>query len=180
MLSKKFKDSSISLKEEVKNVSLKQESLKKLEKSQIPLPKKPQISLYKEFPKDITEVPKGELGGYIGIYEAEAAWISYCISQRKIDLRYARILLGYVYNKTMAIFSKDRNKVTEVKNLVESDDFYVSCKMDVEEINSEISMLQTSLEACERYGKAISREITNRKDSSESFPSGRITGPFDE
>lgn len=169
-ITKKFMTKQKTIKQEIEDWKLQSKAERKLLKADIPAPKRLKRSLYLDFPDDVTEIPDKELGHYLGIYESQAAWISYCRARREIDLEHGRILLDYVYAKLL--ISKE-GKTTEQKAQVEADPFYNKCKLEFLEIEADLKMLNASLESCERYAKTISREITNRKDKVDYFPQRR-------
>lgn len=173
MLSDEFRLHKKNLKEEVADQAEKAKATsdEKLSKANIPRPAKPRKIL--DFPEDITDIPSDSLGEYIGVYESHAAWISYCLSRRRIDLDIGESLLEFLYND---LFCKVRGGgATERKAAVLSDPFYFECSMELQEIRNEVKVLENSLESMERFSKAISREITSRKMSYDSFPAGRAT-----
>jgi hypothetical protein len=175
MISRKFQMKQTTLKEEVDRLKLKIDAEKRLQKAEIPSPKKPRKGILKEFPDDVTDIPDAELGEYMGIYEGQAAWISFCIARREIDYDHAKVLMDYLYNKILT--SLPEAKVTEQRATVEANIFYVECKMEHLEIEADLKLLRSSLESFERYSKTISREISSRSSARDNFPYARTSTP---
>lgn len=177
MVSKEFQNINKSIQEEVTELKLKDQAATRLLKAGIPKVKQPKAENYLEFPEDVSEIPSKDLGKYLGIYESEAGWVSYCIARREIDLAHAKVLLVFVYN---TLLSNRVDKPTERKMKVEADDFYLGCKMEVTDMEADISLLKASRDNLERYAKAVSREMTNRKTTIECFPGDRgVYGPIE-
>jgi hypothetical protein len=174
MISRKFQMKQKTLKEEVQTAKVKIKAEKKLQKAEIPAPKSVRKKNLPDFPEDITEIPDKELGYFMGAYEAQAAWIKYCISRREIDYEHGKLLLDFIFNK---FYSKLEGTATERKSLVEGDIFYVNCKMEFLEIEADLKLLRASLESYERYSKSISREISSRGTTKDFFPKQRISTP---
>lgn len=168
-----FKTHKKSVQEEVQDVKLRFEAEKKLKQAGIPAPIQPKASEILDFPSDVTEIPHAELGRYLGQYESMAAWVGYEIAQREIDLDHSRILLDYVYGQLLA--RGGEGKASEQKARVAGNEFYLQCRLEVVEVEAEIKVLRASLDTYERYARTISREITNRKAFTESFPGGRTS-----
>lgn len=177
-----FFGSQDSIAEEVAALRLKDEAAVRVAKAGIPVPKQPDKSLYQEFPGDITDIPDKDLGRFLGIYEAEAAWTGYCIARREIDQEHAQLLLEFAKNKMSCQFRAQfpQESATQLKERVGADSFYLACVMEVKSLEADLKLLNSSKESFERYAKAISREITNRKDSRESYPVRRVTAPGQE
>lgn len=171
MISQEFINKEHSLKEEIKKQNLKDSAESRLLKVGIPRPQQPKQKEVKEFPEDVTSIPDGELGMYLGIYEASAAWTDYCISRREIDLLHAKILMKYVEGKLLATVP-GKTKAERVEQ-ISSDEFYCSCQLELVELESDIKLLDSSKGALQRYGKTISREISSRAAQLESFPKKR-------
>jgi hypothetical protein len=177
MISRKFQMNQKTLKEEVDSMQLKIDAEKRLLKAEIPTPKKPSKKIQLEFPDDLTDIPDKQLGQYLGVYESQASWIGYCIARREIDYDQGKLLLDYVYSKLMV---ESEGKLSQQKASIESNTFYVECKLEFLEIEADLKLLRASLDAYERYAKAISREISNRGSMLGSFPTGRTSKTFQE
>jgi hypothetical protein len=166
-----FKTHKKSVQEEVQDVKLRFEAEKKLKQAGIPAPIQPKASGISDFPNDVTEIPHSDLGMYLGQYESMAAWIGYEIAQKEIDLDHAKILLDYVYGQLLS--KGGEGKASEQKARVAGNEFYLQCRLEYTEIEADLRILRASLDTYERYARTISREITNRKAFTESFPVGR-------
>ena len=177
---KEFKDLKVDIATEIKTIELKDRAIKKMKKAEIPLPTKPAADSFLAFPEDITDIANTQLGRYMGNYESQCGWIAYLLARREVDLDHANTLIVYVYAKLFTNLSNDINP-TNKKQIVESDPFYFECKMNVEEIKADLKLLKSQLSTMQGYSKAISREITSRKNSYESFAPGRpnVTGGGD-
>lgn len=168
-----FKSHKKTVQEEVQDTKLRFEAEKRLKQAGIPAPTQPKVSSIEEFPLDVTEIPHQELGRYLGQYESMAAWVGYEVAQREIDLDHARILVDYVYGQLLS--SSGEGKASELKARVAGNDFYLQCRLELSEIEADLKVLRASLDTYERYARTISREITNRKAFTESFPAGRTS-----
>ena len=172
MISRKFQMKQKTLKEEVDTLKNKFKTKGRMLRDEIPLPEKPVQKTLLKFPSDVTEIPNEDLGMYLGVYEAHAAWVSFCIAQKEIDCDIAKALLSFVYNK---ILTSAEGKITEQRAVVEGNSFYVSCKMELLDIEADLKLMEASLDSLNRYSKTISREISNRSFSRDSYPAGRVT-----
>lgn len=149
------------IKAELEDLKIKNQAEARLKKAEVPLAKKPNKEKYEAFPDDITDIPDQDLGRFLGVYEAECAWVRYLIARREIDQEYGNMLLGHVYAK---LFISSAGGATEKKAEVLADDFYLKCQKEIIEVAADLKLLYASLEACERYAKSISREMTMRRD----------------
>jgi len=177
MVSEDFLQLSKTIEKEVEELKLKDSATAKVAKAGIPPQTQPDITEYKAFPQDVTEIPNADLGFYLGIYEAEAGWLEYLISRRDIDLSHGLVLLEFVKNK---ILVKSRAlhpslKTAEHKERLLSDTFFLKSLLEIEDIKADLSILNASKNNFERYARTISREITSRKSAVENFPKGRVT-----
>lgn len=169
-VSKKFKSSGCSIKDEIDSVKLRLQAERLAKEEEIPLPACPAKAKVLDFPDDVTEVPQSELGKYLGEYEAHAAWVRYQIACKEIEYDHGTVLMDYIHSKVILKYS---GKQQEVKAQVATDPLYLDAKMEFIEIESELRILKASLDALERYSRTISREITNRIKTLESIPPGR-------
>lgn len=147
--------------DEVKRKKFKSKSAERLSKLKIPKPIQPAEEIIEDFPKDITEVPKADLGRYLGVYEAESSWIGFCIAEKEIEQEHAKALLNYVYHR---LHNKAPGKATDKKSKVLADKFYTKCLLETNTLEADVKLLKASLVAYQSYSKAISREISNREE----------------
>ena len=146
--------------DEVASNSIKAGDFTKIRQAGFKTPKR--IVETEAYPEDLTELPDAELGRYLGQYEGYSAWLGYLVSRLEIDLKQAEILLDFVKSK---LISQAQGQITVRKQIAESDDFYLECKLQVVTIDAELKLVKSSYDAYDRYARAISREISSRKNS---------------
>lgn len=171
MISRGFKDFQVSIKDEVKQLKIKEQAESRLVKAGIPKPKKPTQEVL-DFPDDVTSIPDVDLGMYLGMYEASAAWTYYCISRREIDLEHAKVLMSFVQSKLLTDIT-GKTKTERLEKII-TNDFYLDCVMELQGIVADLKLLEASKSSVHRYSRSISREITNRGLTSDAFPKRRV------
>jgi hypothetical protein len=150
------------IKNQLEKLELKKNYESFLDKNNIPPIKKLKDNLYIDFPDDVSEIPREDLGRFLGIYESEAAWLSYLLVRKKIEEKIAKNIISSLYNE---LFINTSGSPAERKAQVLSNYYYIEYLNEVTIIEGEVEILNTSLSAQERYAKVISREISNREKS---------------
>jgi hypothetical protein len=163
MISKQFiKDQKI--KEEIDRQKRRAEALKQLRRLKLPQPKEISEDDIIPFPENVTDVPSEDLGQYLAVYEGAVARIEWCIAEIEIEQDHAQELLDFIYNKKYTEEYKD-GTATERKMQVESDEFYLKCKLEVSVYEDQLKLMRKTSAAYQGYARSISREITSRKDT---------------
>jgi hypothetical protein len=153
----------LNIRDEVQRQNFRKKAEDFLEAVEIPKPKKIVKSEIPDMPEDVSSMTAEDLGKTHGIYEAECAWISFCIAKKEIDLSHAQKLLKFIYEKLLE--RETAGTITEKKRRVEGAQFFLECQLEVSDVESQIKLLKASLVAYSAYAKALSREITNRNNS---------------
>jgi len=149
------------LEKDIKKQKLIEKAKETLNSLEIPQAKKIKKDLIMEFPNDVSELPRGELGRYLGIYESEVAYIETSIAQREIDKEYAETILTYLYNSLLV---SENGSPTERKAKVLGSKKYTKAVIARNKVIAELKLLKASSLSYQNYARAISREISNRPE----------------
>lgn len=156
----------------LKDKKFQNDSVDDLRKAGIFVPKKPESVLF-DAPNDLSEIADNMLANFLVNYESHSGWIRYCISLREIELDKFKKLYQIGKDMLSEQFSKNGAKSTDIKSLIGADESILEVEENILKISSDIKLMQATLEHIVNISKAISREITIRGYTNESYSYNR-------